>query len=82
MRIDAAFGESLPLLDIVGKTINDLARNARDLCGIHRAETGRNGTEQAPTGPNGTQQALEQDATGTNRRELELMDPAMLRNTP
>ena len=66
---DAFRAERPLLLDIVDQEINDLALNAKGLCGMKRVETGRNRTEQAQTGRNGTQQAPEQDETGANGRE-------------
>jgi hypothetical protein len=52
MRTDAPVAEISPLLDIVDKEINGLARNAKDLAGFERDETGRNRLKRDGTGQN------------------------------
>jgi hypothetical protein len=70
MRIHASHSPNAPLLDIVDRKINALAHNAKDLCGIQRDETGRNGTKRDGTGSNRTELALNGTELASNGRKL------------
>jgi hypothetical protein len=70
MRTDAPPAEISPLLDIVDREINGLARNAKGLAGFQQDETGRNRLKRDGTGQNWLKRdgtGSEQDGTGSEQ---------------